>query len=134
MAIGGNLILFSPFNGKALMQDGQPAAGITLERKWKWGWNDKESSDQTITSANGEFSFPAVNESSFLASLLPHEPDVLQTITAFTGKGSIEIWAASKKSYELNSEMDGRPISVTCVVDAEPSSDGLYWGTCVESQ
>lgn len=132
MAFGGGLILCSPFNGRAMTQDGQVVAGLKLERKWKWGWNGKEGSDYVTTNDKGEFSFPVVSGSSLLASLLPHEPDVMQTITAFADSGPVEIWAASKKTYKLNSELTGRPIKVKCLIDAEPSADGLYWGTCVE--
>ena len=132
MAFGKSLVLCSPFSGRAMTQAGEPAAGITVVRTWKWGWNDKTGTDRTTTDENGKFSFPVVNGSSFSASLLPHEPNVLQTITAHTDSGEVEIWSATKKTYDLNSEMKGRPVHVKCFVDKEPSADGLYWGTCVE--
>ncbi len=57
-----------------------------------------------------------------------------QRIVAHAPSGDMEIWFANKKTYELNSEMDGRPTKVVCDIDKEPSADGLYWGTCVEDK
>jgi len=132
MALGKSLVLCSPFHGRLLTQDGQPAAGVRIERSWVWGWNDKQGSDTTETDDQGRFELPIVEGSSFLGSMLPHEPDVRQRIVAHAPNGEVEIWVASKKTYELNSELEGRPVKVVCNIDKEPSDDGLYWGTCTE--
>ncbi|OMH39446.1 hypothetical protein BGP75_03485 [Motiliproteus sp. MSK22-1] len=132
--MGKTFVLCSPFAGTAITGDGEPAAGVEVERQWTWGWNDESGSDRTVTDAQGRFSFPVVEGSSFTASFLPHEPHVSQRIIAHTKNGDVEIWFAAKRSYELNSEMDGRPTKVICNLDREPSDAGLYWGTCVEDK
>jgi len=132
MAFGKNLILCSPFNGTVITKGGKPAAGVELERKWVWGWNDQSGSDRSVSDANGRFDFPVVEGKSFTASFLPHEPNISQRIIAHQPSGDVEIWYAVKKNYELNSEMEGRPIKVVCALDTKPSDDGLYWGTCIE--
>jgi len=132
MAFGKTYILCSPFSGTAITTEGKPISGVEIERKWVWGWNGKSGVDRTTTDKQGKFYFPVVTSSSLTASFLPHEPDVSQQITAKTTEGNVEIWYASKKSYELNSEMDGQPIKVLCYLDKKPSADGLYWGTCIK--
>ncbi|MCF6251721.1 MAG: hypothetical protein L3J75_10720 [Methylococcaceae bacterium] len=132
MAFGKTYILCSPFSGTAISKDGNPVSGVEIERKWVWAWNGKSGLDRTITDKHGKFNFPVVTSSSLTASLLPHEPDISQKITAKTSEGDLEIWYASKKTYELNSEMNGQPIKVLCRLDKKPSSEGLYWGTCIE--
>ena len=134
MALGKTFVLCSPFSGTAVTQSGEPAAGIEIERTWVWGWNDKSGTDRTVTDENGKFEFPIVEGSSFTASFLPHEPHVDQRIIAHPASGDVEIWFAAKKTYELNSEMEGRPTKVVCDLDKKPSADGLYWGTCVEDK
>lgn len=132
MGFGKSLVLCSPFQGRIVDGQGQPVAGIRIERHWVWGWNDKEGNDSAVTDDAGRFQLPLVEGSSFLGSVMPHEPDVRQRIVAHGPNGEVEIWYASKKSYELNSELDGRPVKVVCRIDKEPSDDGLYWGTCTE--
>jgi len=136
MAFGKTYILCSPFSGTAITKDGNSILDVEIERKWVWVWvwvwNGNSGLDRTITDKHGKFNFPVVTSSSLTASLLLHEPDISQQITAKTSEGDLEIWYASKKTYELNSEMNGQPIKVLCRLDKKPSSDGLYWGTCIE--
>lgn len=132
MAFGKTLVLCSPLHGRLVTEDGKPAAGVRIERHWTWGWNDKQGTDSTATDDQGAFELPIVEGTSFWGSMMPHEPDIKQRIVAHGPNGEVEIWYASKKTYELNSEMEGRPVKVICRIDKEPSSDGLYWGTCTE--
>ena len=134
MAFGKSFVLCSPFSGTAVIEGGKPVADVVIERRWVWSWNDETGSDRTVTDANGKFEFPLVEGSSMSAMFLPHEPNIRQTIIAHTPGGEVEIWNAIKATYEMNSEMDGRPIKVICHLDKEPSADGLYWGTCVEDE
>lgn len=132
MAFGKPIVLCSPFSGTAITQDGEPVPGVVIKRSWVWGWNDNSGLDETVTDANGKFSFPIVTGSSFVASFIPHQPDVKQVITANNGGTELKIWSASKTNYTLNSELDGRKVNVLCYLDKAPSDEGLYWGTCLE--
>lgn len=132
MAFGKTFVLFSPFSGTAVTDDGAPAAGIKIERSWKWGWNNETGSDHATTDNQGRFSFPVIEGHSFTASFMPHEPHITQSLIASMASGEVEIWHAIKKSYDLNSELNGKPTRVVCRLDKEPSDEGLYWGTCVE--
>ena len=134
MAFGKSFILCSPFSGPAVIEGGKPLGDVVMERRWVWSWNDETGSDRAVTDANGKFAFPLVKGSSMSAMFLPHEPNIRQTIIAHMPDGELEIWNAVKATYEMNSELDGRPIKVICHLDKEPSADGLYWGTCVEDK
>ena len=133
MAFGKTLVLCSPFSGLLVTEGGEAAHGVRLERTWLWGWNSRAGSDVAVTGPDGRFRFPAVTGRSVLASMLPHQPSTDQTIAAHGPDGPAEIWRASKSNYDMNGELSGRPINVTCHLDREPSADGLFWGTCEEA-
>lgn len=125
----GKMVIWSAMKGRVLL-NGKPAAGAVLKRDFNWGWKDENGSDQTTADAAGEFSFPAIERSSFLGSILPHEPIIQQEMT-ITYKGvSYDAWAYFKRDYDPNSEGGGRPINVTCRLDAERDRRGLVMGLC----
>jgi hypothetical protein len=125
----GKMVIWSAMKGRVLM-NGQPAAGAVLKRDFNWGWKDENGSDQTTANATGEFSFPSIIRTSLLGSLLPHEPVIRQVITV-TYKGmSYNAWAYYKRDYDDNSENGGRPINVTCRLEAERDEHGKVMGLC----
>ena len=71
------MVIWSAMKGRVLM-NGQPAAGAVLKRNFFWHWKSENGSDETKANAAGEFSFPAIERSSFLGGLLPHEPVIEQ--------------------------------------------------------
>ena len=130
MAFGKQVVLFSAVSGKLIDAAGNPQAGVRIERKWDWKGSPK--SDETVTGEDGTFQFPEVNDRSIMASVLPHEPVIGQDMIAHGPNGPVNIWGHTKHSYDANTELDGRPLNLSCRIDKEPSDDGLYWGTCVE--
>lgn len=134
MAFGKTFVLCSPFSGVLVTKGGEPAEGVKLERRWEWGWNSKSGSDVAITGPDGRFRFPEVTGSSLFASIAPHEPSVMQSITAYADGRQVEIWNANKNNYDMDGELGGRPIDVVCHLDREPSANGLFWGTCEEAK
>ncbi|MDR6308938.1 DUF6795 domain-containing protein [Pacificitalea manganoxidans] len=129
MALGKDYVLMSEMEGQLVLPDGAPAAQIRLERHWKWAWKKSEGTDITSTDAQGRFRFGAVIGHSRSAGILPHEPTVLQEITAFGPGGSSLIWSAQKRNYDPEGEL-GRPLRVRCVLGAEEGSGPLFWSTC----
>ena len=128
MAMADPMVLCSAFEGRLVHQDGRPAAGIRIRRAWHWSWNDSRGSDTAITGKDGRFSFDEVVGRTLLGALLPHQPRILQTITA--GDAESLIWRVQKPDYDRNGETLGRRIRVTCVFGAEPGRGGPAYGTC----
>ena len=123
------MVMWSEMKGRVLM-NGRPASGAVLTRNFFWQWKSEKGSDQATANAAGEFSFPTIERSSFVGGLLPHEPVVEQTMTIqFEGK-SYKAWGLFKHSYELNAENNGRPIDVTCRLEAERTMHGEVNGIC----
>ena len=123
------MVMWSEMKGRVLM-NGKPASGAVLTRNFFWQWKSEKGSDQATANAAGEFSFPTIERSSFVGGLLPHEPVVEQTMTIqFEGK-SYKAWGLFKHSYELNAENKGRPIDVTCRLEAERAMHGEVNGIC----
>lgn len=123
------MVLFSAVQGRVLLA-GKPVAGATLERSFHWAWKSEDGSDSTSTNAAGEFSLPVIERSSFLGSLLPHEPVIKQSILIQHGGKSYKAWMSFKRDYDSNSENQGKPIKVTCNLDAEPLRRGEIMGLC----
>lgn len=105
-------------------------AGVRVERRWFWHWNDRRGDDSTLSDQNGEFSFAAVYGSSFLGGLLPHEPVIEQTITLHDGDRQVSAWVYTKGLYMENAELGGKPLKLRCHLDAEPERRHGIFGVC----
>ena len=122
------MVLCSAFEGRLVHPDGRPAAGVPVRREWRWAWNDRSGTDTSVTDADGRFEFDEVVGETFLGGMLPHEPRILQIITA--GGEENLIWRVQKPNYDRNGETRGRDIRVTCTLGAEPDRSGPVYGTC----
>lgn len=135
MAFGKTFVLCSQFNGRLVTGEDVPAAGVRVERSWEWGWTGDKGGDEAVTAADGSFSFPEVTGRSMTAGFVPHEPSVPQQITAHGPDGPVRIFSVEKNNYERDGELAGRGLSgpginLVCRLDAKPSGDGPFWGTC----
>lgn len=124
------MVIFSAVQGRVL-DNGKPVAGAQIEREFKWAWKDETGTDATTTGADGAFALPAIERSSFLGSLLPHEPVIRQSITIRHAGKAYEAWLHNKHSYADNAELGGRPIRLVCRLENPPQrrNDGIY-GIC----
>lgn len=125
----GNKCLFSAVKG-VVLDNGTPVQGARIERSYKWMWKDQTGADGTVTDAAGAFSLPSIWGGSFFGSLLPHEPLVRQTILIKHAGKSYKAWMFNKGEYAENGELKGRPISLVCRLDAEPTHHGEVFGIC----
>ena len=107
--------------------NGKPAQGAVLKRDFFWHWKSENGSDRTTTNAAGEFAFPAIERSSFMGGLMPHEPVVEQTMTVEYAGKSYKAWGFFKHTYDNNGENGGRPIDVTCRLEAERMRQAQEW-------
>jgi hypothetical protein len=124
------MVIFSAVQGRVL-DNGKPVAGAQIERTFKWAWKDESGSDTTTTGTAGEFTLPAIERSSFLGSLLPHEPVIRQSITIRHGGKAYEAWLYNKHSYANNAELDGKPIRLVCKLENPPQRrHGDIYGIC----
>ena len=125
----GKMVIWSAMKGRVMMNN-KPAAGAILSRNFFWHWKSERGSDQATTNAAGEFSFPAILRGSLLGSLLPHEPVIEQEMTIqYEGK-TYKAWGLFKHTYDDNGENGGRPIDVTCRLEAERAMHGEVYGIC----
>jgi hypothetical protein len=112
----GKLYLFSEVRG-VVTQNGKPVSGATVEQTYAY---DEKISRMTQTNDAGEFFFPEVVMRSFWASIMPHEKRVEQTIKIKYEGGEYMAWAYVKHNYRQNGELDGKPISMLCALEAQP--------------
>ena len=122
------MVMFSAVSGKVL-QDGKPVAGAVVEREFRWSWKEETGTDSTQTNAAGEFRFPVIERSSLMGSLLPHEPIVRQTILIKHGGKTHKAWMFDKRNYRPEGEI-GRPIVMSCRLEAELHHTGDVYGIC----
>ncbi len=123
------MVVFSEVQGKVL-HNGKPVANAVLEREFRWTWKDEVGTDSTTSNAAGGFAFPRIERSSLFASVLPHEPNIEQTILIKVDGKTYKAWMFRKRDYKLNGELDGKPIVITCHLEAEPSHHGKVFGIC----
>lgn len=127
--------LFSEVDGIVTM-GGAPVAGAVVQREYVWTWNKSTGGDSTTTDAGGAFRFSAIMGRSMLGSVLPHEPLVEQKIRISHGGQSYEAWIFTKRNYDANGELNGKPIRLSCDLGAPaqrtetgPSDQGFF-GIC----
>ena len=123
------MVLFSAVQGRVL-DNGKAVAGAQIERAWRWSWKSEDGADRTSTAADGSFALPAVVRSSFFGSLLPHQPQIDQTITIKHGGKAYKAWSHFKGDYDHNGELDGRPLRLTCRLESEPALRLRVFGIC----
>lgn len=130
-AMGKNLYLFSEVQG-TVTQGGKPVVGAEVQRTHVW--KDKPRTERVTTGATGRFAFPAVIESSFLASMLPHEPVVPQKIFIHVGGNEYEAWMHTKHNYNDLGELNGKPIRLECDLESEAGFRDGFYGICTLSE
>ncbi len=124
-----DLTIFSAVQGQ-VTSGGQPVAGATVERSWRWMWKKEDGADSAMTAADGSFAFPAIARRSLFGSLVPHEPFVEQTmLIRFQGQ-TFKAWMLDKRNYEANGELDGKPIRLICRLEAPFQRHGRVSGIC----
>jgi hypothetical protein len=123
------MVIFSAVQGKVLL-NGNAVKGAEIVRRYKWTWKREEAEDRTLTDEAGKFSMPSIERSSLLGSLLPHEPVIEQTITIRHQGRDYNAWMLDKRDYDLNGELQGKPIVMTCHLEAEPARHGKVFGIC----
>jgi len=125
----GKMCLFSAVRG-VVLDHGKPVVGATVERSYKWAWNDQSGGDKTVTDEKGAFGFPAIWGHSLLGSLLPHEPVVDETILIHHAGQAYKAWMFTRGNYTENGELNGRPIVLVCRLEAEVTHHGQVYGMC----
>jgi hypothetical protein len=126
----GRLVLFSEVSG-VVSREGEPVAGVDVERRWHWVLKDELGSDRTRTDESGSFRFPAVTRRSLLARLMPHEPVVGQKIVIHEGGEERVAWQFTRHDYRDGSELPGRPLELTCPLEREPVRRGPRFGIAI---
>jgi hypothetical protein len=129
MGFGKLQVLFSPVEGLVTLH-GKPVAGAEVVQEVFWSRAKDRPPAVTHTGPDGRFSLPAQEASSLAASILPVQPNVVQSINLnYQGK-TYEIYGLQKADYDLNSENGGRPLRLVCELAGEPAGHGKIFGLC----
>lgn len=113
------MFLSSEVKGR-LISMGAPLVGATIERELRWSWKDLTLVDRVTSDSSGEFTLAPVWKRSILGGLLPHQPNIRQTITAIHEGKKYNLWMFDKGDYENLSEFKGKEINLKCSTEKEP--------------
>ena len=122
------LVLFSPVAGVVLM-NGVPVANAEVRQEITF-FDEKLPPQRAISDASGGFHFPVVERGAGISRFAPHQPVIMQTIIIVHAGVEYEAWIHTRNSYELNSELDGRPLQLECELTREPDFEGTHFGIC----
>lgn len=124
------LVLFSEVHGTVL-KDGKPVQGAELVETVVWSENEDEiPSQHATTDEKGIFRFPSIERKAGLRRMIPSQPTMLQKIVIRYQGAEYIAWRHGKDSYDVNSELDGRPINLVCELDRAPAHEGTHYGIC----
>lgn len=130
MGLSSRLVLFSEVQGTVL-KEGKPVQGARLTQEIVWSDNKNEVPPSSVSSgADGRFIFPAVERDAGMLRAVPHQPVILQKITISYDGMEYTAWRHTKNSYETNSEMDGRPLTLECELTRAADFEGTHYGIC----
>lgn len=96
-----NLYLFSAVKGR-IVKNGEPVAGIKVERSTSWNMEQTPRIETTTTDENGFYEFSEMTGSAefgFLSKLL-HIPTINQEIQVYEGASEILIYVNVKNNYD----------------------------------
>ncbi|GLQ97849.1 carboxypeptidase-like regulatory domain-containing protein [Dyella mobilis] len=122
------LVLFSEVRGTVLI-DGRPVQGAELVETAAWSGN-KRALQRTVTDENGAFSLPAIKHPAGLRRIITAAPTVWQEIFINYQGVQYVAWKYGKLNYDINGELDGRPINLLCELTNPPTKDGSRYGIC----
>jgi hypothetical protein len=112
--LGIKKCVFSAVEGR-VVNKGVPVANALIKRTYKW--NDEKITDEIKTDENGYFSLPEKYENS-IWTLFPHNPSVGQLINIHIGDEKYQAWGYRKGNYDVNGELDGKPMNLLCDLDS----------------
>lgn len=112
------MVLSSEVQGQ-LMLGGLPLADAVIERELRWSWKSETIVDQVKSDSAGMFGLPQVLRTSLSAGLLPHQPNIRQTITAIHEGKKYNLWMHDKGDYKDLSEFNGKKVTLNCSVEKE---------------
>lgn len=106
----------------SLLFKGKPASGAKITRKIEW---KEERTDQFTTDDNGRATLPAEFENHLLKAF-PMEFVSAQHLTVQFDGEEYEIWNYAKRDADLNSEMHGAPLQLTCELTSESKTQRAF--------
>ena len=126
-------VTFSAISG-VITLGGRPVSGARVERVGSRMFSSGHDTAELITGEDGQFSFPAVSERSFIAKYIPGEFVAPQKIFVTYEGMKYTIWEGVKRTPENNSEARGKPLVVECGLDKESAGiivdGGFYYTKC----
>ena len=118
MAEPEQICLMSAVSGQ-LVKDGQPLPNTKLVRELSYVYKDGFHTDEAITDAEGNFSFPAVFENKKRFAFL-NAFTIAQSIEVERPNQNINIWLGNKNEASENSEGRGKSIQgLVCDINRE---------------
>lgn len=124
-----NFNVFSEVYG-VVMVDGNPVAGATVERYYRW--KQEKVFDKTTTDEQGRYHFPEIVRHSLIWSILPHEARISQSINIYHEGSVYSGWYHVKGNYDRNGELKGRPLKLKCDLRSPegPHAETQHYGVC----
>lgn len=106
----------------SILFKGEPASGAKITRTIEW---KEERTDQFTTDDNGRATLPAEFENHLLKAF-PMEFVSAQHLTVQFEGEEYEIWNYAKRDADLNSEMHGAPLQLTCELTSESKTQRAF--------
>lgn len=129
MGMFSEVVLFSDVEG-VVLKDGIPAEGVEIVQEITYQEPGKMAPRMVKTGAGGRFALARVTTTPGLSRLLPAQPSILQRLVIRYKGVEYEGWRHNKNSYELNSELSGRPLRLVCELANAPDFEGTHYGIC----
>ena len=128
----------SPVKGQVMI-NGEPATFAEINQEIIFSWREKIFKAETKSDMDGNFSLPAITYREVSAHLLPHQPNIRQTILISYNGVEYPAWFFNKSDYLLLTELEGKSVNLVCELTNEKdyllpsqdkSSSNVPYGIC----
>ncbi|WP_226864676.1 DUF6795 domain-containing protein [Microbulbifer taiwanensis] len=106
----GKAYVFSPVR-LSITLDSKPVEGLKVIRRWSW--NEDKGEDYAFTDSEGLVELPEIRRRG-VTQFFPAEFVAAQQIVVVVDGSEDRIWSFSKRSPDINSELEGTPLDLTC--------------------
>ncbi len=94
--------------------DGKPLSGAVISQSGDWSWTQEEFTQEAKTDSEGGFILPPIIAHTILASVLPAQIIILQTIRIEYGGTTYNGFMYEKTNYDKFSELGGTSFNLVC--------------------
>jgi len=123
------MVLCSRVEG-IVTRNGEPVQGAEIIQETFYRKPGDVPDVTVLTDSEGRFVLEELSQVAGFSRFIPGEVRIMQLIRIRIDNEEYVAWRHSKSSGDKNSELDGKPIKLTCELTTAADFEGTHYGIC----